>query len=124
MTINDLKNYKYLKKQKALLESEKAELILKSNPPDNSKGKTNKTSDTVAQTVENREELQADIDKIKNQMQVIEQYIAGCDKYIGKMLRMHYIDGLSWTAVAMRQGGDNTKDSVRMVCHRYIKENP
>ena len=118
MTINDLKNYKYLKKQKALLES------LKSNPPDNSKGKTNKTSDTVAQTVENREELQADIDKIKNQMQVIEQYIAGCDKYIGKMLRLHYIDGKTWTAVAMRQGGDNTKDSVRMVCHRYIKENP
>ena len=62
MTITDLKNYKYLKRQKALLESEKAELILKSNPPDNSKSKTNKTSDTVAQTVENREELQADID--------------------------------------------------------------
>ena len=124
MTINDLKNYKYLKKQKALLESEKAELILKSNPPDNSKSKTNKTSDTVAQTVENREELQADIDKIKNQMQTIEQYISGCDNYIGKMLRMHYIDGKTWTAVAMRQGGGNTDISVRVACHRYVKKNP
>ena len=124
MTINDLKNYKYLKKQKALLESEKAELILKSNPPDNSKSKTNKTSDTVAQTVENREELQADIDKIKNQMQTIEQYISGCDKYIGKMLRLHYIDGKTWTAVAMWQGGGNTDISVRVACHRYVKKNP
>ena len=124
MTITDLKNYKYLKKQKALLESEKAELILKSNPPDNSKSKTNKTSDTVAQTVENREELQADIDKIKNQMQTIEQYISGCDKYIGKMLRLHYIDGKTWTAVAMWQGGGNTDISVRVACHRYVKKNP
>ena len=97
---------------------------MKSNPPDNSKSKTNKTSDTVAQTVENREELQADIDKIKNQMQTIEQYISGCDKYIGKMLRLHYIDGKTWTAVAMWQGGGNTDISVRVACHRYVKKNP
>ena len=115
---------KLTEKQKALLESEKAELILKSNPPDNSKSKTNKTSDTVAQTVENREELQADNDKIKNKMQTIEQYISGCDNYIGKMLRMHYIDGKTWTAVAMWQGGGNTDISVRVACHRYVKKNP
>ena len=124
MTINQLKQYRKLKGMKLLLETERDELILKSNVADGIGGKTNKTSDTVAQTVIEREKKQRDIDNLERRLKAVEAYIDSCDEYFGTMLKMHYIDGKTWTAIAIRQGGGNTKDSVRISCHRYVKSNP
>ena len=109
---------------KLLLETERDELILKSNVADGIGGKTNKTSDTVAQTVIEREKKQRDIDNLEHHLKAVETYINNCDEHFRTMLKMHYIDGKTWTAIAIRQGGGNTKDSVMKQCHRYVEKNP
>ena len=60
MTINQLRQYRKLKGRKLLLEAERDELILKANAVDGIGGRTNKTFDTVAQTVIEREKKQRD----------------------------------------------------------------
>lgn len=124
MTVNQLRQYRKLKGRMLLLKTERDELILKSNVADGIGGKTNKTSDTVAQTVIEREKKQRDIDNLEHHLKTVETYINNCDEYFRTMLKMHYIDGKTWTAIAIRQGGRNTKDSVMKQCHRYVEKNP
>lgn len=40
-----------------------------------------------------------------------------------RMLRYKYFDGLSWTQVAHRIGGDCTADGCRMAVDRFLQEN-
>lgn len=122
MTINQLRQYRKLKGRMLLLKTERDELILKSKVMDGTGSKSNITSDTVAQTVIERDKLQKDIEYLEQRLQAVEDYISRCDEYFGTMLRMHYIDGKTWTAIAMKQGGNNTGDSVRKQCHRYVSK--
>lgn len=124
MTINQLRQYRKLKGRMLLLETERDELILKSKVMDGTGSKSNKTSDTVAQTVIERDKLQEDIECLEQRLQAVEDYISQCDEDYSTMLRLHYIKGEQWTAIAMKKGGNNTADGVRMACHRYVKNNP
>lgn len=50
-------------------------------------------------------------------------YIAGVeDSLIRQILRLRYIDDLSWTAVAISIGGNNTAAGVKMKIYRFLKE--
>ena len=50
------------------------------------------------------------------------RYIAGVDdSFIRQILQYRYIAGLSWTQVAMRIGGGNTPDGVRMAHDRFLR---
>ena len=124
MTINQLRQYRKLKGRMLLLETERDELILKSKVMDGTGSKSNITSDTVAQTVIERDKLQKDIEYLEQRLQAVEAYIANCDEYFGTMLRLHYIEGKTWTGIALRQGGNNTADGVKKSCHRYVYKNP
>lgn len=124
MTIIQLRQYRKLKGKMLLLETEKDELILKSKAVDSMGAKSNKFSDVVGNTVLEREKIENDIKSLKGKLNVVEEYIKGCDEHIGTMLRLHYIDGKTWTAIAFIQGGGNTEDSVKKQCHRYVQKNP
>lgn len=72
----------------------------------------------------------ADIQQIiehKQQLAIIEynrltRYIAQVeDSLTRQILRLRYIDGLSWTQVALRVGGSNTADSVRKAAERFVQ---
>lgn len=53
----------------------------------------------------------------------IEQFITTIeDSHIRRIVRLRFVDNLSWNQVAMRIGG-NTEDSVRMAFERFIKQN-
>lgn len=123
MTINQLRQYRKLKGRMLLLKTERDELILKSKVTDGTGCKSNKTSDVVADTVQERAKINEDIEYLEQRLNAVEGYISQCDEYFGTMLRMHYIDGKTWTAIAMKQGGNNTGDSVRKQCHRYVSKN-
>lgn len=64
----------------------------------------------------------------KQQLAVVEynrltRFIAGVeDSLMRQILRFRYIDGLSWKAVAMRIGGNNTASSVKKKVYRYLKK--
>ena len=52
----------------------------------------------------------------------LEAYInAVDDSLIRTAMRLRFLDGLSWTAVALRIGGNNTEDSVKKSVYRYIR---
>ncbi|MBU5627718.1 hypothetical protein KQI82_12440 [Oscillibacter sp. MSJ-2] len=69
---------------------------------------------------------QRDLVDLKIKQSVIEynrlnRYISGIeDPLIRSILKLRFIDGFSWLQVAMRVGGDNTADSVRKSCDRYL----
>lgn len=42
------------------------------------------------------------------------------DSLTRQIFKLRFINGLPWQQVAASIGGNNTADSVRMVCHRYI----
>jgi hypothetical protein len=73
----------------------------------------------------------ADIQQIiehKQQLAILEynrltRYIATVeDSLMRQILRLRYIDGLSWAAVAIRIGGNNTASSVKKKAYRYLKK--
>lgn len=52
----------------------------------------------------------------------IERYIADIpDSLTRQIFTLRFVDGLSWLQVAYKIGGDNTEDSVKKTCYRYIK---
>ena len=124
MTINQLRQYRKLKGRLLLLEEERDGLILRAKAQSGISVRGGIPLDTVAQTAEEREIKQRDIDSLKRRLNAIEGYIRGCEEYYGIMLRLHYIDGKTWTAIAMKMGGNNTTESVRKSCHRYVQRNP
>lgn len=51
----------------------------------------------------------------------VERYINGIpEDQVRLIFRLRFLRGLSWGEVAAIIGGGNTKDSVRMVCYRYL----
>ena len=43
------------------------------------------------------------------------------DIFLRQIFLMRHVDLMSWAAIAVRMGGDNTPDGVRMAHDRYIK---
>lgn len=53
----------------------------------------------------------------------LERYIADIpDSLTRQIFTYRFIDKLSWTQVARRVGGDNTADSVKKNCYRYLEK--
>ena len=53
----------------------------------------------------------------------LERYIEDIpDSLTRQIFRYRFADCLSWEVVADQCGGDNTGDSVRMRCYRYLKD--
>ncbi|APF26675.1 rNA polymerase, sigma-24 subunit, ECF subfamily [Clostridium sporogenes] len=42
------------------------------------------------------------------------------DSLIRQVISLRYINGLTWEDVANNIGGNNTSDSVRMLCNRFL----
>lgn len=51
---------------------------------------------------------------------VIQEAMQCQDEHVRRILRMRYIQGLSWNEVAAKIGGGNTEDSVRKAAGRYL----
>lgn len=124
MTINQLRQYRKLKGRLLLLIAERDELILRSTVGDGTPSRSGVPSNTVAHAAEEREKKQKDIDSLEERLQAVERYVSECEEYYGTMLKMHYIEGKTWTAIAMTIGGGNTEHSVKQACCRYVRRNP
>lgn len=44
------------------------------------------------------------------------------DPVVKQIIISRYIEGLSWTATAMKAGGNNTPDTCRMILSRYLSK--
>lgn len=78
-----------------------------------------------------RNALQKNIQRIENKYTELlelqnetEEYIESIkDSRMRRIVRMRFIDKLSWLKVACRVGGNATADSVRMEFNRFIEKN-
>lgn len=77
-----------------------------------------------------RNSLQKNIQKIENKYtdlldlrNDVEEYIDTIDdSRMRRIIRMRFIDKLTWNQVANNIGGGNTEDSIRMAFNRFIEE--
>ena len=122
ITIKQLREYRHTKANILLLKTELDELILQSSAHES--GRSSAVSDTVARIVLQRERTRRRIEVLTERKNAVEDYIAQCSDYFGLLLRWHYIEGRTWTSIALTIGGGNTEDSVRKACHRYVMKNP
>lgn len=122
ITIKQLREYRHTKANILLLKTELDELILQSSAHEG--GRSSAVSDTVARIVLQREKTRRRIEALTERQAAVEDYIAQCSDYYGLLLRWHYIEGRTWTSIALTVGGGNTEDSVRKACHRYVIKNP
>ena len=122
ITIKQLREYRHTKANILLLKTELDELILQSSAHEG--GRSSAVSDTVARIVLQRERTRRRIEVLTERKNAVEDYIAQCSDYYGLLLRWHYIEGRTWTSIALTVGGGNTEDSVRKACHRYVMKNP
>lgn len=54
----------------------------------------------------------------------IEEYIYSIDDTVLQAVMLfRFVDLLTWREVAAKLGGNNTEDSVKKMCYRYIKHN-
>ena len=57
------------------------------------------------------------------QVKDVEMFVASLDDaYIRRIINFRFVQRMSWTAVAMKIGGDNTADSVRMAFTRFMEK--
>lgn len=107
MTINQFRQYRKNKGRKLLLQGEIDKLILSGLELD-------------APEIKWR---QKEVSQLCREMKEVREYLESADPYISTMLRLHYVSGWRWSDIAQRQGGGNTKESIRKMCHRYISKN-
>jgi len=124
LTKEQLRSYRSIKSHVNMLKAQRDDLILRSSARTGEGVKHSGVSKPVENITEKREKIEERIAEQEAELDEIKRYIDGCEEYFGTMLRLHYIEGKTWTSIALRMGGKNTKESVRKACHRYIEKSP
>lgn len=108
MTFEELKDLRYLAKEKRFYNEKIKEL--KARPHET---ELNKQSIELYQSI---------VDKCAAQLLEGERFITGIESaYFRQLFTLRFINGETWTKIALRMGGGNTADSVRRACSRYIE---
>lgn len=67
-----------------------------------------------------QENLKIELEETQNE---VEQFITTIkDSQIRRIINLKFIEKLTWKQVAMKIGGGNTEDSVRMIFNRFMKK--
>lgn len=108
MTKRELAQYFYLDKEILYEKRRLAELELSRAP----ESELSETRRVIACKLEEAEILRG---------RILREIMEIDDTFLRQIFLMRHVDLLSWAAIAMRIGGDNTPDSVRMAHDRYIR---
>lgn len=69
-------------------------------------------------------DLQKSIEEKQRQYNEIRQYITDIPDYITrKIFKKRFFENMKWSKVAEAVGGNNTEDSVKKRCYRYVLKN-
>ncbi|MBY6900208.1 RNA polymerase subunit sigma-24 [Clostridium botulinum] len=72
-------------------------------------------------TIRLRKKLSRRISELMDLVEETNEFIEDIDdSLIRQVISLRYINGLTWEDVANSIGGNNTADSVRMVCNRFL----
>lgn len=130
MTIKELSQLYYLKREIAGLEMKISELEAKAVDTSvkitgmpHSFGVSDKVGRLIAEIDCYRHRLEERRQCCTAELLRLNDYIAECDDSLTRqILTYRFIDGLSWGRVAVKVGGGNTSDSCRMNVKRFLKK--
>ncbi len=129
MTLKRLNDFRKENIALRLLEEE-IEILADSIPGGNNngipsaKGGLNSKENKYYRMLEEKEKLEKRRDKLLKEHSDTSKYIESIkDPTTYMIFRYHFIKGYSWTKVAMKIGGKNTGDTVRMHVKRYLEDN-
>lgn len=131
MTLRELSQLYYLKREVAMDKERLAELEERALPgaqrlsglPGNS-GVGDKVAACAAEIADLHALIAQKIARCLAEQQRLEQYIAGIDNsFIRQIFTLRFVQGLTWRQVANKVGGRNTPDSLRMLSKRFLLKN-
>lgn len=131
MTLAELKQYAYIKKEIESYQRKLGELeyLLSSPSGPNLSGMPSggttesKTERLVIQKDEILGKLNSRYISLQNKRVEIEDFIYGIDDALLRLIfSLRFIDLKSWNQVAIAVGGANTAHSVRALCYRYLEK--
>lgn len=123
MTLNELSQLYWLRREVIMDARRLVELETMTNGIGGmtATGVKDRTGTTAAKIEELRNILVDKQYKVLMERNRLEQYIASVDdSHMRQILTLRFVDGDSWQKVAMEIGGNNTADSVRKACRRFI----
>jgi len=73
--------------------------------------------------IEIKERIEKQQEQYIRERITIEEYIQSVDDYqIRLIMSYRFVDLMTWQQIALLIGGNNTADSVRKACNRYLKK--
>lgn len=130
MTVKELSEAYYIQKIIDRYDEKIAQLYASLEP-----GGMNYSGMPVEHSPKNRiEEVIAKVDEITRKKRLeeikqnaakarIDKFIDECDNPQIRIILMHrFVDFLQWKDVAAKLGGNNTEDSVKKTCYRFLKK--
>ncbi len=130
MTLKDLSQLYYLKREIKMDEGRLRELESKVLPGvqrftgmPHTPGVRDKVGSYAEKADKLREIVEKKHQRCINERNRLEQYISGIeDSLVRQIFTYRFVEGLTWSAVAVRVGGGNTANSVRMICKRFLRK--
>lgn len=129
MTLNELSQLYYLNREIKLDQQRLQELEEKCSPgspmldgmPRSFGMRNNKVERLAVEIADLRAIIAAKQIQCIHERQRLERYISTIPDSLTRMVfTLRFISGLSWLQVALRIGGNNTEDSVKKTCYRYL----
>lgn len=132
MTLSELSQLYYLKREIELDKQRLSEIrsrlyspltpVFSNTPKSHCRSPHLLENDTII-AYELEQLIRQKIDRCHAERLKLEKYIETIsDSMTRQIFTLRFASGLSWQAVAMKIGGNNTADSVRMICFRYLKK--
>lgn len=80
-----------------------------------------KARNALSKNIQRIEDKYTELLELQNE---VEEYIESIDdSRMRRIIRMRFLDKMTWNQVANNIGGNNTEDSIRMAFNRFLEEN-
>lgn len=80
-----------------------------------------KARNALSKNIQKIEDKYTELLELQND---VEEYIESIDdSRMRRIIRMRFLDKMTWNQVANNIGGNNTEDSIRMAFNRFLEEN-
>jgi len=84
---------------------------------------SDKVGEYAAEIADLRGIIEANIQRCFYELNRLNRYIASVDdSLLRQILSLRFVSGLPWQQVAASVGGNNTSDSVRKACNRFLEK--
>jgi len=131
MTLQELSQLYYLKREIAMDSERMAELESKALPGAQTLsgmphplGVGDKLAKNAVEIADLRAVIEAKHRRCLAEQQRLEKYIAGIDdSFIRQLFTYRFVDGLTWRQVAKKLGGKNSAGNLYKIAYRFVQKN-